>query len=78
VVSGLGSALGLPCASDRFLKIPKNRKFMGGQDHLAVCAAGEALESAGIVVAQSPGEIGNALVSAMKKGKGKSAAKKKK
>ena len=31
-----------------------------------------ALEAAGIVVAQSPGEIGNALVAAMKKGKGKS------
>jgi succinyl-CoA synthetase alpha subunit len=30
-----------------------------------------ALEAAGIVVAQSPGEIGNALVEAMKKGKGK-------
>jgi len=29
-----------------------------------------ALEAAGIVVAQSPGEIGNALVAAMKKGKG--------
>jgi succinyl-CoA synthetase alpha subunit len=29
-----------------------------------------ALEAAGIVVAQSPGEIGNALVEAMKKGKG--------
>ncbi len=37
----------------------------------------EALEAAGIVVAQSPGEIGNALVAAMKKGKGKSAKKKK-
>jgi len=29
-----------------------------------------ALEAAGIVVAQSPGEIGNALIEAMKKGKG--------
>ncbi len=31
-----------------------------------------ALEAAGIIVAQSPGEIGNALIAAMKKGKGKS------
>src|SRR5438105_3468083 len=52
VVSGLGSATGLPCLSDHFLKIPKNRKFMGGQDHLAVCAAGEALESAGLSAAK--------------------------
>jgi len=52
VISGLGSAIGLPCDSDRFLKIPKNRKFMGGQDHLAVCAAGKALESAGLNAAK--------------------------
>jgi len=39
----------------------------------------EALEAAGIVVAQSPGEIGNALVEALKgKGRSKSASPKKK
>lgn len=38
----------MPCSSERYLKTPKNRKFMGKQDHLAVCAAGRALESAGL------------------------------
>ncbi len=33
------------------MKTPKNRKFMGKQDHLAVCAAGKALESAGLSAA---------------------------
>ena len=48
VLSGLGSAIGLPCSSDEYLRTPKNRKFMGAQDHLAVCAAGRALASAGL------------------------------
>jgi len=38
----------MPCSSERYLKTPKNRKFMGKQDHLAVSAAGRALESAGL------------------------------
>src|SRR5260370_16351507 len=48
VLSGVGCATGLPCSSELYLKTPKNRKFMGNQDHLAVCAAGRALESAGL------------------------------
>ena len=44
VISGVGCAVGMPCPSERYLKTPKNRKFMGKQDHLAVCAAGRALE----------------------------------
>jgi 3-oxoacyl-(acyl-carrier-protein) synthase len=47
-LSGLGCVTALPCPSAKFLKMPKSRKFMGGQDHLAVCAAGRALESAGL------------------------------
>src|SRR5215469_4621183 len=47
-ISGVGCAMGMPCSSERYLKTPKNRKFMGKQDHLAVCAAGRALESAGL------------------------------
>lgn len=54
VVSGLGAVTSLPCPSEKYLKTPKNRKFMGGQDHLAVCAAGRALESAGL----DPGKLG--------------------
>src|SRR5437879_1415897 len=48
IISGVGCATGLPCPSDGYLKTPKSRKFMGGQDHLAVCAAGRALESAAL------------------------------
>ena len=48
VITGFGCATALPCVSDSYLKTPKSRKFMGGQDHLAVCAAGRALESAGL------------------------------
>lgn len=48
IISGVGCAVGMPCSSERYLKTPKNRKFMGKQDHLAVCAAGCALESAGL------------------------------
>ena len=54
VVSGLGAALALPCPSEQYLKTPKNRKFMGGQDHLGVCAAGRALESADL----NPAKLG--------------------
>jgi len=48
IISGVGYATGLLCHSEAYLKTPKNRKFMGRQDHLAVCAAGRALESAGL------------------------------
>src|SRR5215469_12210178 len=48
IISGVGCAVDMPCSSERYLKTPKNRKFMGKQDHLAVCAAGRALESAGL------------------------------
>lgn len=48
IISGVGCAIGMPCPSERYLKTPKSRKFMGKQDHLAVCAAGRALESAGL------------------------------
>jgi 3-oxoacyl-(acyl-carrier-protein) synthase len=51
VLTGLGCVTGLPCNSESYLKAPKSRKFMGGQDHLAVCAAGRALESAGLSTA---------------------------
>ncbi len=51
IISGTGCAVGMPCPSERYLKTPKNRKFMGKQDHLAVCAAGRALESAGLTSA---------------------------
>jgi hypothetical protein len=54
VISGIGSAIALPCPSERYLRTPKSRKFMGGQDHLAVCAAGRALESAQL----TPAELG--------------------
>ena len=46
VLSGLGCATTLPCPSGEYLRTPKNRKFMGAQDHLAVCAAGQALAAA--------------------------------
>jgi hypothetical protein len=48
VVSGLGGVSSLPFPTDAYLKSPKARKFMGGQDHLAVGAAGLALASAGL------------------------------
>ncbi|PWU19337.1 MAG: hypothetical protein C5B50_06710, partial [Verrucomicrobia bacterium] len=48
VLSGLGCATSPDCYPEPYLKTPKNRKFMGSQDHLAVCAAGRALESAGL------------------------------
>src|SRR6185295_3498273 len=46
VVTGAGHALGVPCDAAPFLKVRKNRKFMGPQDELAVAAAGRALVSA--------------------------------
>jgi hypothetical protein len=51
VLSGMGCAIGFPSPSEPYLKTPKNRKFMGKQDHLAVCAAGRALGSAGLAPA---------------------------
>lgn len=48
VISGMGCAIELPCPSTPYLRTPKNRKFMGNQDHLAVCAAGRALEDASL------------------------------
>lgn len=52
VVTGFGHA-GPPCDSNPYLKVRKQRKFMGLQDELAVVAAGRALESAGL-----PGSLG--------------------
>jgi len=52
VVTGVGHA-GPPCDSSGYLKVRKQRKFMGLQDELAVVAAGRALESAGL-----PGPLG--------------------
>jgi 3-oxoacyl-(acyl-carrier-protein) synthase len=50
VVTGLGDDLvqGTPCDPTPWLKVRKNRKFMGVQDDLAVAAAGRALQSAGL------------------------------
>lgn len=48
VVSGIGCVVSLPCSSTAYLRTLKNRKFMGNQDHLAVSAAGRALESAAL------------------------------
>jgi hypothetical protein len=45
-VTGAGHVLGVPCDASPFLKVRKNRKFMGPQDELAVAAAGRALVSA--------------------------------
>jgi len=45
VVTGFGHAEP-PCDSTPYLKVRKQRKFMGLQDELAVVAAGRALESA--------------------------------
>src|SRR5688572_18456204 len=47
VVTGAGHVIGLPCDASPWLRVLKNRKFMGPQDDLAVAAAGRALESAG-------------------------------
>jgi beta-ketoacyl synthase-like protein len=46
-VTGAGHVLGTPCDPAPYLRVRKNRKFMGAQDDLAVAAAGRALESAG-------------------------------
>lgn len=48
VVTGTGHVLGLPCDATPWLKVLKNRKFMGPQDELAVAAAGRALTRAGL------------------------------
>ena len=48
MLTGLGHVLGAPCDPRLFLRVRKNRKFMGLQDDLAVVAAGRALESAGL------------------------------
>lgn len=48
IVTGLGHVVSTPCDSTRYLKVRKNRKFMGVQDELAVTAAGRALEAAGL------------------------------
>ena len=45
-MTGAGHVLGVPCDAAPFLKVRKNRKFMGPQDELAVAAAGRALVSA--------------------------------
>jgi 3-oxoacyl-(acyl-carrier-protein) synthase len=45
-VTGAGHVLGVPCDFAPFLKVRKNRKFMGPQDELAVAAAGRALVAA--------------------------------
>ncbi len=47
VVTGTGAACGT-CDATQFVKTRKLRKFMGKQDELAVLAAGQALESAGL------------------------------
>ncbi|MBI4678211.1 MAG: hypothetical protein HY748_11570 [Elusimicrobia bacterium] len=49
ILTGAGRALSRDCDPTPFLKTPKNRKFMGVQDVLAVVAAGEALKSAGLL-----------------------------
>ncbi len=48
ILTGLGHVLGAPCDPRPFLRVRKNRKFMGLQDDLAVVATGRALESAGL------------------------------
>src|SRR5947207_14525 len=58
IISGVGCATGLPCPSESYLKTQKNRKFMGGQDHLAVCAAGRALESASLTASSLGAKAG--------------------
>src|SRR5258708_7392747 len=46
-VTGAGHVLGTPCDPAPYLRVPKNRKFMGAQTHLAAGAAGRAVEAAG-------------------------------
>ena len=48
VVTGLGHVVLSPCDPTPYLKVRKNRKFMGVQDDLAVVAAGQAAASAGL------------------------------
>ena len=48
VVTGLGHVVLAPCDPTPYLKVRKNRKFMGVQDDLAVVAAGQAAASAGL------------------------------
>jgi len=48
VVTGVGHVVSTPCDPSPFLKVRKHRKFMGGQDDLAVVAAGRAIASAGL------------------------------
>jgi hypothetical protein len=48
VVTGAGHVLGAPCDPAPWLKVRKNRKFMGVQDDLAVVATGRALRAAGL------------------------------
>jgi hypothetical protein len=49
VVTGAGAVLEAPADPAPFLRVRKNRKFMGVQDDLAVVAAGRALEQAGLL-----------------------------
>src|SRR5439155_3280898 len=48
VVTGLGHIVDSPCDPTPYLKVRKNRKFMGVQDDLAVVATGIALENAAL------------------------------
>jgi len=48
VVTGMGHVVSAPCDPTAYLKVRKNRKFMGVQDDLAVVAAGLALKQAGL------------------------------
>lgn len=48
VVTGAGHVLGASADPTPWLKVRKNRKFMGVQDALAVAAAGRALDAAGL------------------------------
>ncbi len=53
LIAGLGHVVvdgspGSPCDPTPFLRVRKNRKFMGVQDDLAVVAAGRALAAAGL------------------------------
>lgn len=51
VVTGAGHVVGAPCDPTLYLKVRKNRKFMGAQDELAVAAVGRALAAAGLSAA---------------------------
>src|SRR6266545_929174 len=48
VVTGMGHVISGLCDPTPYLKVRKNRKFMGVQDDLAVVAAGAALEHAAL------------------------------